>query len=109
MPAILCSGTKDSLNEWLMPMFRWANTRQIPCNRIVAAEFGAFRMNPGADQYIADLIDIFNEKNIHWAFYSFREDEWDGYDYELGDKKLGWKYWDATEKGMNPRASPTSG
>ena len=93
---------RTTLNEWLMPMFRWVNKRQIPCNRIVAAEFGAFRMNPGADKYIDDLIDIFNEKDIHWAFYSYREDEWDGYDYEMGTEKLGWKYWDAVEKGENP-------
>ena len=93
---------QTTLKQWLMPAFRWASSQNIPANRIVASEFGAFRMNPGADQYIADLIDIFDEKQIHWAFYSFREDEWDGYDYEMGTKKLGWKYWDAVEKGHNP-------
>ena len=93
---------RTALKEWLMPVFRWANTQQIPGNRMVAAEFGAFRMNPGVDKYIADLIDIFNEAGIHWAFYSYREDEWDGYDYELGFAKLGWKYWEAVEKGLNP-------
>ena len=49
-----------------------------------------------------DLLSLFEQQNIHWAFYSFREDEWDGYDYEMGKKPLGWKYWEAVEKGETP-------
>ncbi len=37
-----------------------------------------------------------------WAFYSFREDDWEGMDYELGTEKPGWKYWEAIEKGQTP-------
>jgi hypothetical protein len=37
---------------------------------------------------------------LHWAFYSFREDSWDGMDYELGSKKVHWKYWDAIDAGQ---------
>ncbi|MNI93865.1 hypothetical protein D3C73_1518830 [compost metagenome] len=36
---------------------------------------------------------------MHWAFYAFREDGWDGMDYELGDKPLPGSYWQAVEKG----------
>lgn len=93
---------KAALNQWLTPFFRWAHHQNIPPSRLVAGEFGAYRMNPGADKYLEDLISIFNQQNIHWAFYSFREDEWDGYDYETGQKKLGWQYWEAMEKGENP-------
>jgi hypothetical protein len=31
-----------------------------------------------------------------WAFYSFREDSWDG-NYELGSEKVNWKYWVAID------------
>ena len=39
------------------------------------------------------------DDGLHWAFYSFREDAWDGMDYELGAAKLPWHYWDAVEQG----------
>ena len=93
---------KQALENWLNPLFNWAEKNDIPNNRIVAAEFGAYRMNPGTSLYISDLLDIFQQEGIHWAFYSFREDEWDGYDYEMGNKPLGWKYWQGVEKGENP-------
>ena len=93
---------KDVLKNWMEPFFDWAETHDIDQNQLVAAEFGAYRKNPGTEQYMEDLLDIFEEKNIHWAFYSFREDEWDGYDYEMGNKPLGWKYWQAVEKGDTP-------
>ncbi|CAM3788431.1 cellulase family glycosylhydrolase [Parendozoicomonas haliclonae] len=93
---------KQALENWLNPFFAWAEKHNIPDSRIVAAEFGAYRMNPGTSEYMGDLLDIFEEQGIHWAFYSFREDEWDGYDYEMGNKPLGWKYWQAVEKGENP-------
>ena len=89
---------KAALENWFNPMFEWADKNQIPHSRIVAAEFGSYRMNPGTSRYIGDLLDIFEEKDIHWAFYSYREDEWDGYDYEVGSKPLGWKYWQAMGK-----------
>ncbi|MNC68704.1 hypothetical protein D3C75_1193340 [compost metagenome] len=39
------------------------------------------------------------QQKVHWAFYAFREDGWDGMDYELGDKPLPGSYWQAVEKG----------
>ncbi|MEJ2195847.1 MAG: hypothetical protein P8X73_13450 [Ignavibacteriaceae bacterium] len=35
------------------------------------------RKNNCAEKYLRDFIDFFNEHEFHWAFYSFREDEWD--------------------------------
>ena len=93
---------KDVLENWLSPFFQWAEDQNIPANRIVASEFGAYRKNPGTAQYMEDLLSLFEQQNIHWAFYSFREDEWDGYDYEMGKQPLGWKYWEAIEKGETP-------
>jgi hypothetical protein len=57
----------------------------LPANRLVIGEFGCARRSPGAAAYLADLIQIFEREQWHWLFYSFREDTWDGMDYELGD------------------------
>ena len=51
------------------------------------------------EEYLSDLVAIFNEHRWHWAFYSYRSPDWDGMDYELGVEKLGWKYWEAREQG----------
>ncbi|MNO02626.1 hypothetical protein D3C81_2230870 [compost metagenome] len=40
-----------------------------------------------------------DQAKLHWAFYSFREDSWDGMDYELGSAKVPWAYWQAIEQG----------
>ena len=48
---------------------------------------------------LADLVQAFNQRQWHWAFYAYREDTWTGMDYELGTVRLGWKYWQAIEVG----------
>jgi hypothetical protein len=60
-------------------------------------------MSAGLEQYFEDLISIFTEEGWHFAFYAFREDVWDGMDYELGDKKLPWSYWKAVESDQKPQ------
>ena len=40
----------------------------------------------GAADYLSDLIKIFNQHDWHWAFFTFRQDFWDGMDYEIGTK-----------------------
>ena len=94
---------KKVLENWLQPLFDWAEKNNIPTERLVASEFGGYRKNPGTRQYMKDLISIFDHHDIQWSFYSFREDEWDGYDYEMGKKPLGWKYWQAVDAGKTPR------
>jgi hypothetical protein len=93
---------KRQMERYLSPFFKWAESREIPINRLVCGEFGCYRRNPGAAAYLADVIGILNERGLHWAFYSFREDGWDGYDYELGTESLGAAYWQAREAGQNP-------
>lgn len=93
---------KNVIEVYFKPFLNWVMVNRIPANRIVAGEFGCMRKNEGASQYLQDIIDFFNQNSFHWAFYSFREDEWDGYDYELGSENLDWKYWQAKEKGENP-------
>ncbi|OZQ90280.1 glycoside hydrolase family 5 protein [Paenibacillus sp. VTT E-133291] len=93
---------KETLKEFLEPVAQWAKEHNIPANRIVAEEFGTNRLVKGADQYMADLISIFDDFGWHWAFYAFREDTWDGMDYELGNQPPTWEYWQAIEKGEQP-------
>lgn len=104
----LLAWDKQQINNYLAPFFNWAQQQKIPTSRLVAGEFGCYRRNSGCREYLADAISVFNEYKIHWAFYSFREDEWDGYDYEVGTEALSWKYWQAVEAGKNPPVPRTS-
>ncbi|MDC0325714.1 glycoside hydrolase family 5 protein, partial [bacterium] len=91
----------QQIGAYLAGFFNWAKENGIPANRLVCGEFGCYRRNVGAIQYLTDVIATLNTRKTHWAFYSFREDEWDGYDYEVGTGSLGWKYWEAKEAGEN--------
>ena len=93
---------KRRIERHLAPFFQWAKAQQIPFTRLVCGEFGCYRRNPGAAAYLSDVLAVLNERDLHWAFYSFREDEWDGYDYELGTAALGAAYWQSKEAGRNP-------
>ncbi len=90
------------LEKFLQPVVDWAQRHRVPPNRILVGEFGCNRTVPGAKEYLGDLLTIFEKQRWHWAFYGFREDEWDGMDYECGTGKLGWEYWKAVEAGQNP-------
>ncbi|WP_163832780.1 glycoside hydrolase family 5 protein [Spartinivicinus ruber] len=85
--------------EYLELPSRWAKLHKIPANRVVAGEFGCIRKLSGCKNYLNDVLTVLDQKKFHWAFYSFREDNWDAMDYELGTEKVHWKYWEAMEKG----------
>jgi len=93
---------KQQIENYLSPFCEWAKVRKIPSNRLVCGEFGCYRRNQGCKEYLTDVIAVLNSHGLHWAFYSFREDEWDGYDYEIGSGGLGAAYWQAKEAGQNP-------
>jgi len=93
--------TLADIHQRLKPVIEWASCYNIPCSKIIVEEFGCDRRIPGAKEYLVDIINVFNEAKWHWAFYSFRSSDWDGLDYELGTEKLGWKYWQEREKGIN--------
>lgn len=57
------------------------------------------RRLPGCRNYLEDVLGTLERANLHWAFYSFREDSWDGRDYEMGSTKVPWAYWQAIENG----------
>lgn len=101
------AGKKDDWNaetvkRYLGAAAAWQKTYKVPANRIVGAEFGCFRQNKGCGPYLADVIAALNAQQWHWAFYAFREDGWDGMDYEIGTAKLPWKYWQDVEAGKDP-------
>lgn len=91
-----------ALKRHLMPFLDWARRQKLAPHQIVASEFGCYRRNPGCAQYLQDLIQLWNQERFHWAFYSFREDEWDGYDYEVGTGPLPASYWEALDRGEHP-------
>jgi len=92
----------EVVRRYLGPAAAWQEKHGVSANRIVGAEFGCFRQNKGCGSYLADVIAALNAQKWHWAFYAFREDSWDGMDYEVGTAKLPWKYWQDVEAGKNP-------
>ena len=63
----------------------WQGKHGIPSSQILVAEFGICREIPGANEYLRDLVDIFKEFGWSWLLFSFRDEEWDAMDYELGE------------------------
>ncbi|WP_329860143.1 cellulase family glycosylhydrolase [Stenotrophomonas sp. SMYL89] len=87
------------VRSYLQQPMDWAKTHGVGTNRIVVGEFGCMRRWPDCQRYLQDVLQVLEQEKVHWAFYAFREDAWDGMDYELGDGPLPWSYWQAQEKG----------
>jgi len=88
------------VEAYLQSPLQWAQAHNVPARRLVAGEFGCMRRLPGCRQYLEDVLVTLDQANLHWAFYSFREDSWDGMDYELGSAPVPWAYWQAIEQGL---------
>jgi len=74
--------------------FDWARSQGLPASRVVVAEFGCMRRWADCATYLSDVIDAVDARGGHWAFYAFREDAWDGMDYELPSGLMpGQFYW----------------
>lgn len=86
--------------ERFEPVLGWAKRHKIARSRLMLSEFGCDRRVDGAADYLRDVLNVAESNGWHWAFYSFRSSSWEGMDYELGTKKLGWKYWQEREKGV---------
>ncbi len=63
--------------------YDWAAAHGVKPTRIVAAEFGCMRRWADCGAYLEDVTHAVAARGGHWAFYSFREDVWEGMDYEL--------------------------
>ena len=83
---------------YLQQPLKWFEDNQMPRSRLVVGEFGCMRRLAGCRQYLEDVLSVLDQHRLHWAFYSFREDSWDGMDYELGSAKVPWRYWQAIEQ-----------
>ena len=62
----------------------WQEKHAVPSSHILVAEFGICREVPGAQDYLVNLVNIFSEFGWSWLLFSFRDEEWDALDYELG-------------------------
>lgn len=93
---------KQELKDYMSSVATFQKKNHVARHKILVGEFGGHRTSPGLEKYFEDLISIFNKERWHFAFYAFREDVWDGMDYELGTKKLPWSYWQAIELGETP-------
>ncbi|MFG6413224.1 glycoside hydrolase family 5 protein [Roseateles sp. DC23W] len=74
---------RRALQRFLSQPFAWARAQGVPASRMVAGEFGCVRVWVDCAAYLADVLDTLNGQGAHWAFYSFREDVWEGMDYEI--------------------------
>ena len=97
-PHITIEITKDTLRSMLQKyVVTWQRKHGIPSSRIFVGEFGICREVPGACQYLQDLLDIFEEFQWSWLLFSFRDEEWDALDYELGSDTRNMLYRSPTE------------
>jgi hypothetical protein len=80
--------SRAHLVEALASVDRWRAEHGLAPTRIFAAELGCDRRVPGVERYLDDAIGLIEERGYHWAFYAFRDDDWDGFDYELGARPL---------------------
>ena len=92
---------KSDLEGLLSPVHQFIEDENIEPWRIIAGEFWCNRRVPGCDAYMSDMISLYEERQWHWAFWSFRDNgSWNGLDYELGDAPdPGLYYIDTVRKG----------
>lgn len=86
----------------MQPFFDWADAHHIAHNRLLLGEFGCWRQLEGCAAYLKDVLAVAEAQNIHWAFYSWREDGWDAMDYELGSGPTPKGFWDNPLGGSDP-------
>ena len=70
----------------------WQVKHAIPSHQVFVAEFGMCREVPGAQDNLTDLVEIFTEFGWSWLLFSYRDEEWDALDYELGSSKSNMLY-----------------
>ncbi|WP_294507058.1 cellulase family glycosylhydrolase [uncultured Victivallis sp.] len=68
---------KELLRRALEPVVRFQKQYNVP---ILVGEFGVARWAPGGEQYLVDLIDLFEEYGWDWAYHAYRE--WNGWSAE---------------------------
>lgn len=61
---------KEELERNLKPVIDFQKKHGV---HIYVGEFSAIRWSPGAEQYLSDLIDIFEKYGWDWSYHAFRE------------------------------------
>ena len=101
-PGTLANGTtfnKAWLRSQLAPVRAFQQKHHV---RILVGEFSAICWAPGAEQYLEDLSDIFNEYGWDWCYMAFRA--WGGWSVEHQEREIGTR-WDFVASPSNPRKS----
>ena len=70
---------KQQLRKVLQPVRDFQLAYNV---HIYVGEFSAVRWAPGADKYLRDCIDLFEEYGWDWTYHAYRE--WDGWSVEHG-------------------------
>ena len=84
---------KANLRQFFLEnVVSWQEQHNVPSSQILVAEFGMCREVPGAQNYLEDVVDVFSEFGWSWLLFSFRDEEWDALDYELGPSKSNMLY-----------------
>ena len=79
-PGVECDGrvwNKEQLREALKPVVEFQKRHNVP---IYVGEFGVARWAPGAEQYLTDCLDLFEEYGWDWTYHAYRE--WTGWSAE---------------------------
>jgi len=87
------------LNRFFDPVRAWMKSNRLGPERLLIGEFGCSRRCTGAAGCLRDLVEILERERWHLLFYSFREDNWEGMDYELGTTPPPEWYGSLSEKG----------
>ena len=74
---------KDQLRVYLLPIIEFA--QKHPKARVFIGEFSCVLWSKGAENYIADCIDLFEEYGFDWSYHAFRE--WPPWDVEYDHDK----------------------
>jgi endoglucanase len=61
----------------------WRKSNQIDCSHLYVGEFGVWKDAIGAQTYLRDITDLFEEFGWSWTYYAFREDAFPHVDLEL--------------------------
>lgn len=70
---------KAQIERELAPVIEFQQKYNVP---IYIGEFSAIRWAPGAAQYLADCIEVFEKYGWDWSYHAFRE--WQGWSAEHG-------------------------
>ncbi|MDR1280521.1 MAG: glycoside hydrolase family 5 protein [Opitutaceae bacterium] len=73
---------KAALEKEVEPVVVFQKKYNVP---VYVGEFGATRWAPGNEQYLDDLISIFEKHGWDWTYHAFRE--YHGWDAEMGSDK----------------------